>query len=67
VNLEPLTEEQLHVLEWLHECEGIEDAETDLRSGSADTLGELVLLGLAAEMIVDGELVGWIPSVKGYA
>jgi hypothetical protein len=65
--IEPLTEEQTHVLEWLHECEGIEGSETDLRSGSADTLGELVLLGLASEIIVDGELVGWIPSCKGYA
>lgn len=65
--IEPLTEEQSHVLEWLYECEGIEGAETDLRSGSADTLGELVMLGLACEIIVEGELVGWIPAVKGFA
>jgi len=66
--IEPLTEEQSHVLEWLHECEGLEWNEaTAIRSGSADTLGELALLGLVCEIIVDGELVGWIPSVKGYA
>jgi len=66
--IEPLTEEQSHVLEWLHECEGLEWTEaTAIRSGSADTLGELALLGLVCEIIVDGELVGWIPSCKGYA
>jgi hypothetical protein len=66
--IEPLTKEQSHVLEWLHECEGLELEEaTAIRSGSADTLGELVLIGLACEIIVDGELVGWIPTVKGLA
>ena len=60
--IEPLTEEQGRVLEWLYECEGIEGAETDLRSGSADTLGELV-----HEVVIDHEFVGWIPTVKGFA
>lgn len=66
--IEPLTEEQSHVLEWLHECEGLDLVEAaNIRPGSLDTLGELVLLGLAAEIVVDRELVGWIPSCKGYA
>lgn len=65
--IEALTEEQSHVLEWLHECEGLELVEAGARSGAIDTLGELVMLGLASEIVVDREFVGWIPSCKGYA
>ncbi len=66
--VEPLTEKQSHVLEWLHECEGLDFTEAStLGSNSIGTLDELVLIGLAYEVIVDGELVGWIPTVKGFA